>query len=285
MLQEYLHLSSTTWNIIFWIVRYVLVALVLAYLGNVFVKRKDIQTDIKGRVVEWRVESFKSLHRWLMKIKSIIAAPSQEEEHYKSIISLTNFKIGYQGMEYASFFDTPERLLQFHMEFDQMLAREETIIDERLKNKLYDFQDWLSDVVMYMGAFIGAECDSKWKFSEKIAEKHCTLACRLLGIGLQEDLNTYYDQLNGMLHDRLGDIKISGVYDESKSLLDKKKARDFYPRSQLRKNHSGLTNIFVMAHLEEQFIKNPNLAKDSERFMRMCEEYMDCYMQYLNQRI
>lgn len=274
MPQEFLHLPSSTWNIIFWVIRYVLVALVLAYIGNVLVKRKDIQTDIKGRVVEWRVESFKSLHRWLMRFKSIIAAPSQDEDHYRNILSVSKFKIGLQGMEYASFFDSPERLLQFDMEFGQLLAKEETFIDQNLKNKLYDFQDWLSDVIMFYGAFVRAEHDPKWKFGNETAEKHCRLACKLLGIGLQEDVNTYFDQLDQMLHDRLGEIKISGVHTKSKN---------YYPKSQLCRNQYGLTAIFVLVHFEEQFSKNPSLYKDGETFLRLSSEYMECYMQYLKQ--
>lgn len=274
MHQEFLHLSACTWSIIFWVTRYVLVALVLAYIVNVFVKRKDIQTDIKGRVVEWRVESFKSLHQRLMRFKNIIAAPSQDEEHYRSILSVSNFKIGYQGMEYASFFDTPERLFQFDMEFGQLLAKEETFLDEQLKSKLYDFQEWLDNVIMFYGAFILTEYDPQWKFNKKTSEKHCLLACNLLGIGLQEDVNTYYNQLDEMLHDRLGEIKLSGV---------KRKAKDYYPKSQLRRNHYGLTTIFVLAHFEEQFAKNPALYKDGEAFMRLSGEYMNCYMNYLKQ--
>ena len=274
MHQEFLHLSACTWSIIFWVTRYVLVALVLAYIVNVFVKRKDIQTDIKGRVVEWRVESFKSLHQRLMRFKNIIAAPSQDEDHYRNILSVSKYKIGYQGMEYASFFDTPERLLQFDMEFGQLLAKEETFIDEKLKNKLYDFQDWLGDVIMFYGAFVRTESDPKWKFREKTIEEHCLLACKLLGIGLQEDVNTYYDQLDEMLHDMLGEIRLSGF---------RRKTKDYYPKSQLRRNKYGLTAIFILVHFEEQFAKNPGLYKDGETFMKLSHEYMDCYMNYLKQ--
>lgn len=283
MQEEFMHLSSFSWNIIFWVTRYVLVALLLAYLGNVLVKRKDIQTDIKGRVVEWRVESFKSLHHWLMKFKSVIAPPNQDEERYRNILSISKFKIGYQGMEYASFFDTPERLLQFDMEYDQLLAKEEAFFDERLRNKLHDFQDWLGDVIVFYNAFIHAENDPKWKFGGKTVEKHCLLACKLLGIGLQEDVNTYFKQLDEMLHNRLGEIKISGVYDESKSLLEHRKAKDYYQKSQLYKNQYGLMAIFVLVHFEEQFAKNPSLMKDSQRFLSLSKEYMDCYSQYLKQ--
>ena len=48
MQQEFLNISPDTWCIIFDIIRYVVVALILAYLTNVFVKRENIRTDIKG---------------------------------------------------------------------------------------------------------------------------------------------------------------------------------------------------------------------------------------------
>lgn len=50
MQQDFLNVSSEKWSIIFLVTRYVVVALILAYITNVFVKRKAIHTDIKGRV-------------------------------------------------------------------------------------------------------------------------------------------------------------------------------------------------------------------------------------------
>ena len=136
MSPTFLGFSPSTWNIIFLITRYVLVALVLAYLTNVFVKRRNTITDIKGRVLEWQVETYKGIHRWVMRFRSVIAAPSQYEDYYRNIISRTKFKIGYQGMEYASFFDDPERLLQFDKEFNQMLKKKK-ILSMKLFNKNY----------------------------------------------------------------------------------------------------------------------------------------------------
>lgn len=52
MQQEFLNLSPDIWRVIFDIIRYVVVALILAYVTNVLVKRKNIRTDIKGRVLE-----------------------------------------------------------------------------------------------------------------------------------------------------------------------------------------------------------------------------------------
>lgn len=81
MQQAFLNIPQDTWNIIFLVIRYVVVALILAYLVNVYVERRIIHTDIKGRVLEWRVETYKSIHRWVMKFQSVIAAPSQDEDN------------------------------------------------------------------------------------------------------------------------------------------------------------------------------------------------------------
>ena len=81
--QPFLNLTSATWNILFLVIRYVLVALLLAYLTNVFVKRKDVVTDIKGSVLEWRVDTYKNIHRWVMDMKRVIAPPSQQENWFR----------------------------------------------------------------------------------------------------------------------------------------------------------------------------------------------------------
>lgn len=86
MQQEFFNMSPEAWNVIFLVIRYVMVVLILAYFTNVYVKRKNIHTDIEGRMLEWRVSTYKSIHRWVMKFQSVVAAPSQDEEHYRSLL-------------------------------------------------------------------------------------------------------------------------------------------------------------------------------------------------------
>jgi len=132
-------MSPETWNVMFLVIRYVVVALILAYFANVYVKRKNIHTDIKGHLLEWRVDAYKIIHRWVMNFQSVIAASNQYEEHYRNILAPTKFKIGYQGMEYASFFDSPECLFKFGMEFNRMMNKEENFLDYSLKHHLTCF--------------------------------------------------------------------------------------------------------------------------------------------------
>lgn len=310
MQQEFLGLSPTTWNVIFLVIRYVLVALLLAYLTNVYVKKKDIHTDIRGRVLEWRVDTYKTLHRWVMRFKRVVAAPSQEEMHFRSILSLTRFKIGYQGMEYASFFDSPERLLQFRMEFDRLINKEGEFVDYKLKHKLLELEYWLDDVVLFYRAFLGTEHDERWGFDEEIKDAHYLLACRVLGIALQDDVNTFYGQIDEMLRDRLRNIKIAGVYTESLASRIKKRASEYcekvmdkegngryeravkwfyfhvlfctYNHSQICRQQAGLMTIFTLVHFEEQFAAHPEILKNHAEFIRLTREFNCRYAEYLD---
>ena len=166
-----INMSPEIWNVIFLVIRYVVVALILAYFANVYVKRKNIHTDIKGRVLEWRVDAYKIIHRWVMRFQSVIAAQGQYEEHYRNILASTNFWIGYQGMEYASFFDSPECLFKFGMEFNKMMNKEENMIDSSLKHHLTSFQYWLDDVITFYGTFVQVEYDKRWKLDKKTVKE------------------------------------------------------------------------------------------------------------------
>lgn len=309
MQQECLNITPSLWNITFLIIRYVVVAILLAYLTNVYVKRKNIRTDIKGRVLEWRVDTYKSIHRWVVKFQNVIAAPSQDEDHYRNLLAPTKFKIGYQGMEYASFFDSPECLLEFGMELNRMMNKNEGFIDYPLNHLLNGFQYWMDDVIMFYRAFAQAECDTRWKFDEKTIEKHCKQACKVLGIALQKDVNKFYGQIDDMLRDRLRNLKIADVYSESwwsgrkrkaakycEAIMDKEEDTRYsrlvewfyyhvlyhnYGCSQLLKNQLGLMKIFVFVHFEEMFAKNPTIMKDPKEVCRLTTEFYDCYTQYL----
>lgn len=302
-------MSQETWNVMFLVIRYVVVALILAYLANVYVKRKTIHTDIEGRVLEWRVDTYKSIHRWVMKFQNVISAPSQYEEHYRNILVPTKFKIGYQGMEYASFFDSPECLYKFGIEFNRMMNKEENFIDYLLKHHLTSFQYWLDDVITFYGAFVQVEYDKRWRFDEKTVKDHCELACKVLGIALQKDVNKYYREIDEMLRDRLRNLKISGIYTESwwvemvrktamncEAIMDKEEETLYtyivewfyyhvlyrsYGCSQLLKNQNGMMAIFMQVHFEEQFAKNPAILEDQKEVSRLTKEFYDCYTQYL----
>lgn len=308
MQQNFLNMSPEIWHIIFDIIRYVVVALILAYVTNVFVKRKYIRTDIKGRVLEWRVESYKCLHRWVMKFQNVTAAPSQDENHYRKILEPTKFKIGYQGMEYASFFDTPERFLKFHKEFNQMFNKEKDFIDYSLMHELKGFQFWLEDVLMYYMAFIRTETDKRWKFSYETIDRHCKFAIKVMGIALQEDVNRFYHKVDEILRDRLRNIKISEVYSEGwltklkrkasdycESIIDKDEDRPYtrivewfyyhvlyrsYDSSQVARNFSGLITIFILIHFEELFASKPAVMEDKNTFTSLSTEFYNCYTQY-----
>lgn len=309
MQQEFLNIAPFVWNIIFLVIRYVLVVLLLAYLTNVFVKKKDIHTDLKGRALEWRVDAYKTFHRWVMQLKNVIASPNQIEVYYRDILSFTKFKIGMQGVEYASFFDTPERLFQFGIEFDRILNKEEVLLDYNLKHKLVEFQYWLDDLIVFFETFARAEYDEQWGFDKKTVEHHCQLACRMLGIALQKDVNKFGGQIDDMLRDRLRNLKITGVNKEPllsrvkkhavrycEGVMDKGRDNRYehlvqwfyhyvlygsYGRSQLLKNQYGLMTIFILVHFEEQFARNPETMKNNDEFMRLASEYQDCYSQYL----
>lgn len=311
--QPFLNLTSATWNILFLVIRYVLVALLLAYLTNVFVKRKDVVTDIKGSVLEWRVDTYKNIHRWVMDMKRVIAPPSQQENWFRSLLSSRRFKIGYQGMEYASFFDSPEKLIQFGVEFNRMLNKEEGFIDETLKRKLTSFQYWLDDAIDFLGIFIRVEYNERWHFDEETIRENSRLACQTMGIALQEDVNRFFNDIDGLLRDRLSDIKIAGVYSESMKTRSVKKATAYcecvidkddegrwnkmvnwfyyqvlhreYGRSQLLKYHEDLLTLFPLVHFDKLFADNPSILENHDQLVGLIAEFGDCYAKYYNDEI
>lgn len=302
-------MSAFTWHLIFWIIRYGLVAVLLAYLVCVFVKKKDIQAKTRGYVLEWRVEAYKKIHRWVMGLQSVIAAPSQDEEQYLSLLAPLKFKIGYQGMEYATLFDTPEKLLEFGMAFNKMFNQEGDQIDYILEHKLNSFQMWLDDVLMFLGAFMSTENDKQWCLDEETKEKHCNLGSKVMGIALQEDVNRYFCQIDGILRGRLRNLKIPYVYRDTlrakllrevtsycERIIDQGSNGRYksmiewiyfhiiyrtYGCSQLQKHRFDLFAIFAQVHFQKMFSQEPSRIKDKSEFMKMMTEYKNCYIKHL----
>lgn len=305
MPEEFLSISKANWEIIFMILKYVIAALALAYLTVVFVKQKNNLTDLKGQILEQRIDSYKEIHRFVMRLQSLIASPSQKEECYQVFLSLSEIKTGYQGLEYCSIFQTPVHLLQFGIDINKLVEKTTIHLDYDLEQKLSEFQCWMDDVVEVTRAFAMTESDSRWHNSNIKIEQNSILACQLLGIALQDDINAFYEQFDRMLKNRLQKIRLSSISPNSlwiktkrmisdycEAMFDKKEKsktkilRWFYNHclyrtygcSHLLKQKDKILTLLTLVHFSEEIEKQTFRRQSMDAFSKHMMEYQQCFM-------
>lgn len=305
MPEAFLSISEANWEIIFMILKYIMAALALAYLTVVFVKQKNNLIDLKGQILEQQIDSYKEIHRFVMRLQSLIASPSQKEEYYQGFLSLSELKTGYQGFEYCSIFQTPIHLLQFGIDINKLVDKTTIHLDYDLEQKLSEFQCWMDDVVEVTRAFAMTESDSRWHKSKKKIEQNSILACQLLGIALQDDINAFYEQFDRMLKNRLQRIRLSSISPNSfwirikrmfsdycEEMIDKREKsktellRWFYNHclyrtygcSQLLKQKDGILTLLTVVHFSEEIEKQSFRKQSMDEFSKHMMEFQQCFI-------
>lgn len=76
MQETYLSIPKEIWDGIFMFLRYGVTAFIIAYLTSVYVKQKKNIIDLKGEMLERRIDSYKEIHRWAMQLKRVVADSS-----------------------------------------------------------------------------------------------------------------------------------------------------------------------------------------------------------------
>lgn len=303
MAEAFLSISKSTWDVIFMVLRYGVAALALAYLTSVVVKQRGNLIDVKGRILEQRIDSYKEIHHWTMRLKSLIASPAQKEQYYQYFLDVCKFRTGYQGLEYCSFFHTPVKLVQFGLDLNKLVEKSTIHLDYTLENKLTEFQWWMDDVIVLSGAFAETEANPVWRMSKQRQDRNNELATQLLGIALQEDINAFHLQLDRMLRDRLQKIRLSSIRSDSFMIRLKHKLSDacqarmnkkgkgkarlvrwFYNHclyrtygcSQLRKRAGDVLSLLTVAHFSEEITSQKFRNQSPDLFHKQMMDYERC---------
>ncbi len=263
------------------LLRYGVAAMVLAYLAKVFVSQRSNFIDVKGQILEQRIDSYIKIHGYVIRLKNLIATPSQTKNFYAFFLRFFKFNIDYQGYDYCSFFHTPEALIHFGTDISKLVDKSTIHLDHSLEQELNAFQWWMDDVIVIVGAFIETETDARWGTTEKTKDENCELATQLLGIVLQDDICTFYNRFDRLLRDRLQRIRITRIQSDSLSIRLKRRLTKHceartYKGSQLRKHSSDILLLLSLVHYSEE-VKNQRIIQQSmDVFMDRVSEFEKC---------
>lgn len=108
-------------HMIIHIVTYILLPLIVAYITTVMTKREEVELDAQGQLLEHRVQAYAEVYRFMRKSLNRIAVPFVEEKLYADCLEDSMYKIGRQGMEYASFLSSIENIDKYSDQLERLL--------------------------------------------------------------------------------------------------------------------------------------------------------------------
>ena len=169
------------------ILKYVIIALCLAYMNHVFSKKKAVIYDVKRHILEKRLKIYAKLHKLILRNSTLIAPPAIMEQYYWSLMDGMPFRIGDQKMEYVSYFDTYNKLSDYYL-LIQGSRSNSVFLPKNINDSLELVFVWYKSVLELLTTFKMVE-DEDPTLNDKQKQEHIDLACKMFGIALQYDID------------------------------------------------------------------------------------------------
>lgn len=229
--------------------KYIAVALLLAYMNHVFSKKKAVCIDVKRHIIEKRLHAYAKLHKTMLSDTSLIAPPAYQEQSYWSLMSGMPFSIGDQKMEYASHFSSYDALCAYVCKLRQDGGAGHSFLPDDIVKSISLVIEWYDLVLELVTAFKLAEeneCGGE--------ARHTDMLCHAFGIALQNDITIIHSHLSRMLADRLQQPSLLNLF--KVSVVDKWRMRHFeqrFDKLQLFAFSQYLSLVMVLVHVSDKY--------------------------------
>lgn len=130
-------------------------------------------------MLEHRVQAYAEVYRFMRKSLNRIAVPFVEEKLYADCLEGSMYKIGRQGMEYASFLSSIENIDKYSDQLERLLLTNNLYLDSKLECELNNLQSWIANLQYLLKSFKATEEDSRWKFDAYLRYKRADIICCL----------------------------------------------------------------------------------------------------------
>lgn len=237
------------------ILKYILIALCLAYVTHVFSKKKEVMLDVKRHVLEKRLKLYASLHKLIRHNSLIIAPPALMEQYYWSLIDGMPFRIGDQKMEYVSYFSSYDNLNEY-CRLIQEQSSQSLFWPKDIEAILDSVSEWNDGVLSILTAFKMMEEENK-SLDDKRRKEHLDLACQIFGIALQHDFEYISEYLKSTLADRLQMPNLLNLF--KVSFVDKYRLWLFernVDKADLYEHGPSLMVLLLFIHIRDEYTRD-----------------------------
>lgn len=237
------------------IIKYIIIALCLAYLTRVFSKKREVLLGVKRHVLEKRLKLYATLYKIILHNSTLIAPPIIKEKYYLSLIDGMPFRIGDKKMEYVSYFDSYEKLNEYCL-LIQNKSSKSVFLPKDIDDTLDLVNEWFYSVLELLTAFKMLEEEDK-TLNDKRRREHIDLACKIFGIALQYDIEYISNYLKCMLANRLRMPSLLNLFNVS--VLDKYKLWFFnrkFKDIDFYKHGSFLMVLLLFIHISDMYTRD-----------------------------
>lgn len=263
------------------ILKYLVIALLLAYMNNVFSKKKAVMNDVKRHILEKRLKLYATLHKMVLRNTVLIAPPAFKEQYYWSLIDGMPFRIGDQKMEYVSYFGSYEKFSEYSLSL-QVTCSESVFLPTDVEKALQMSNEWYANVMEILTAFKKVE-DEDVSLNDEQKKGHLDLACQMFGIALQYDIEHIGNHLRYMLADRLQMPSLLNLF--KVSIVNKVRLRLFersYSKFELCTHSSFLMVILIFIHVSDQYSRDEYDELPADKRNAMMSEFHDSFIKHLS---
>lgn len=262
--ESFLNIPEFVWQQIFNVAEVLAVGLVLGLFASKYQKRKEYEVKIKGQLLEMMLRGYERIAKDLYKLYSNIAPPLHKQALYDSLFNGMPFPV--IETSYPSFMDSEKAFDDYYRNFNSLVREEKIFIDRKLSALLDQYTSFLSEIKMFLDAFVDTEHIKGIGLSAEESERNISLAYQCFGIALQQDFVRFYANFDTQIASRLRNVRLKvGVGGLAKK-IDSLKAKTILAleRAMTRKNLIGRIATRVYYRLvfrlygKSQILANPS---------------------------
>lgn len=265
---------------IFFILKYIFIALFLAYFTQVLSKKKEVMLGVKKQVLERRLALYASLYKVLHRNSTLIAPPAADEQYYWSMMGGMPFHIGDQKMEYVSYFHSYERFNEYSLQIQQMCSKK-VFLPKEIEDELKMVAEWFLTISDFLGAFKKVE-EEKRPFSDELRSEHLDLACQMCGIALQYDIEFVSSHLKSILAARLRMPSLLNLFEVS--IINKCKLWSFkrnFKKLDLYEHTPSIILLLIFVHISNVYTRDEFDKLPENKRETIMQEFHSSYVKYL----
>lgn len=259
------------------IINYIILPLVIAYIATVMTKKKEVELEAHGQLLKHRIRAYVDVYRFMRQNEKLIVVPRVEENLYFDCLDGSDYKIGTQGLEYVSYLRSIDHINKYKSQLEQLTICNELYLEPYLRMELVNLQQWLSHLTQLLTAFKATLAEEKWKFDKATRESKLRYACSLMAIALQDDIQSFSNNIEPTIAKKLRHPKLSHWSFDSSCQVD----QSSYTHSQLATHTPDLIVRLCYLHYSDRCTPTEFDELPEEKRMQMIESFFTSFQRNL----
>lgn len=207
---DFLGIPQYIWNGVFEMAKLLITGVVLGIFATRYQKRKEVEFQIKGRILTRKIERLEAVERVVGELYHRINPPLAQEAMFDKFLDGTGCPFEY--MEYPAMMNSEKCFDDYYRELHRVIRDGHNYMTFQLEKTLSEMGEYFTHLKDFLDAFSDTELTVDWGFSKDEAQRHIDMVYQLAGIAFQQDFDRFYCVVDREIARQMKNVKLDYGY-------------------------------------------------------------------------